>query len=80
MEGRGRAIASGVAVLLAVVAVLSLPISAQRKPFQSPRLANIFLKWHLNEEEARDLARWDVIVLDMEVPQNTPDAFALLRS
>ncbi|MDP3771633.1 MAG: putative glycoside hydrolase [bacterium] len=79
-EGKSRAIASGAAVLLAVVAVLSLPISAQRKPFQSPRLANIFLKWHLNEEEARDLARWDVIVLDMEVPQNTPDAFALLRS
>jgi len=75
-----RAIASGCALLLAFVALLSLPISAQRKPHQQPRLANLFLKWHLSEEEARDLARWDVIVLDMEVATNTPAEFALLRS
>lgn len=67
-------------MLLALIAVLSVPIRAQRKPFQHPRLANIFLKWHLSEEEARDLSRWDVLVLDMEVAQNTPEAFALLRS
>jgi len=67
-------------LLLALVAFLSLPIGAQRKPFQRPQLANIFQKWHLSEEEARDLARWDVIVLDMEVAQNTPREFALLRS
>ena len=65
--------------MLALAALLSLPIGAQRKPFQNPRLANLFLKWHLSAEEARDLARWDVIILDMEVARNTPDAFALLR-
>lgn len=75
-----RSIAGGFVALLALVALLSLPIAAQRKPFQTPRLANIFQKWHLSEEEARDLAKWDVIVLDMEVAVNTPSEFALLRS
>lgn len=75
-----RAIASGFAILLALIAVLSLPIGAQRKPPQHPRLANFFLKWHLSEAEARDLARWDILLLDMEVSENTPAAFALLRS
>ncbi|MDO8463544.1 MAG: putative glycoside hydrolase [bacterium] len=74
-----RTIASWFAVLLLAVGLLSLPVGAQRKPHQYPRLANLFLAWHLSEEEARDLARWDVIVLDMEVARNTPVAFDLLR-
>lgn len=79
-EGRARAIASVFVVLLVFVGLLSLPIGAQRKPHQNPRLANLFLAWHLSEEEARDLASWDVIVLDMEVAENTPETFALLRA
>ncbi|MDO8599193.1 MAG: putative glycoside hydrolase, partial [bacterium] len=73
-------ITGGVVALLAFIAVLSLPIAAQRRPHQHPRLANLFLKWHLSEAEARDLAQWDVVILDMEVAQNTPETFALLRS
>lgn len=72
-------IAGGLAVILALAAILSLPIGAQRKPSPHPRLANLFLKWHLSEEDARDLARWDVLILDMEVARNTPGAFARLR-
>lgn len=75
-----RPIVAGFVAFLTLIALLSLPIAAQRRPFQTPRLANIFQKWHLSEEEARDLAAWDVIVLDMEVAVNTPSEFALLRS
>lgn len=77
--GTQRSVASAFAVLLLLIGLLSLPIGAQRKPHQNPRLANLFLKWHLSDEEARDLARWDVVVLDMEVVKNTPETFALLR-
>ncbi|MFH1098868.1 MAG: putative glycoside hydrolase [Candidatus Uhrbacteria bacterium] len=67
-------------IILVILLFFAPPAqAAQRRPHQFPRLANIFLKWHLSEEEARDLARWDVIILDMEVPSNSPEAFALLR-
>ncbi|MFA5131076.1 MAG: putative glycoside hydrolase [Patescibacteria group bacterium] len=36
-----------------------------------PRLANYFLKWEISDAEARDLAKWDLLVLDMEVQTNS---------
>lgn len=36
-----------------------------------PRLANYFLKWEISDSEARELAKWDVLVLDMEVQENS---------
>lgn len=56
------------------------PIHAAVSPHPFPRLANLYLPWHLSAAEARDLARWDVIILDMEVAENTPEAFAALRA
>lgn len=44
-----------------------------------PRLANYYLKWELNEAEARKLAQWDVLVLDMETQENSPDKLRLIR-
>lgn len=31
-----------------------------------PRLANYYLKWQISEEEAIELAKWDLLVLDMQ--------------
>ncbi len=36
-----------------------------------PRLANYFLKWEISDTEARDLAKWDLLILDMEVQTNS---------
>jgi hypothetical protein len=44
-----------------------------------PRLANYFLKWEISEQEARELAKWDFLVLDMEVQENSPGALRLIR-
>lgn len=44
-----------------------------------PRLANYFLKWDLSEKEAEDLAKWDLLILDMEVQENSPEAVRLIR-
>jgi hypothetical protein len=44
-----------------------------------PRLANYFLKWDLSEKEAEELAKWDLLILDMEVQENSPEAVRLIR-
>lgn len=44
-----------------------------------PRTANYFLKWELNETEARELSKWDLVVLDMEIQENSPELICLMR-
>ncbi|MFH1233459.1 MAG: putative glycoside hydrolase [Patescibacteria group bacterium] len=44
-----------------------------------PHLANYFLKWTISEEEAKQLAKWDVIILDMEVQENSRDNLKKIR-
>jgi hypothetical protein len=36
-----------------------------------PRLANYYLRWDIPNTEVNNLAKWDVIVLDMEVQHNS---------
>jgi len=36
-----------------------------------PRLANYFLKWTISDTEAKELAKWDVLILDMETQENS---------
>ncbi len=36
-----------------------------------PRLANYFLKWEISDQEAKELAQWDLLILDMEVQENS---------
>jgi len=36
-----------------------------------PRLANHFLRWEISDSEADELAKWDLLVLDMEVQENS---------
>lgn len=38
-----------------------------------PRLANLFFKWDVTDGEAKELAKWDILVIDMEAQLNTPD-------
>ena len=52
-------------VFFAMQPVLAAPQEIADHVF--PRKANYFLHWTLTNEKAEQLARWDVIVLDMEV-------------
>jgi|WetSurMetagenome_2_1015567.scaffolds.fasta_scaffold01305_5 hypothetical protein len=36
-----------------------------------PKLANYYLRWDIPNTEVNDLAKWDVVVLDMEVQHNS---------
>lgn len=44
-----------------------------------PRLANYFLKWEINDFEAKELAKWDLIILDMEVQENSREQLLKIR-
>jgi hypothetical protein len=45
-----------------------------------PRLANYFLKWSMTETEARELSKWDLVILDMENQENNPELVRLIRT
>lgn len=45
----------------------------------APKKANFFLHWTVSDSEARELSKWDIVILDMEVQENSPNAFRLMR-
>ncbi|MFA5155197.1 MAG: putative glycoside hydrolase [Patescibacteria group bacterium] len=45
-----------------------------------PRLANYFLKWEISPAEAKELAKWDLLILDMETQENSPDQIREIRA
>jgi len=44
-----------------------------------PRLLNYYLAWELTDAQARDLSKWDVVVLDMEVQKRQPQMIQKIR-
>ncbi len=46
---------------------------------KNPKTVNYFLHWSITEDEARELAKWDFLVLDMEVQENSPRELELIR-
>ncbi|MEI6835826.1 MAG: putative glycoside hydrolase [Candidatus Falkowbacteria bacterium] len=46
---------------------------------KNPKLINYFLHWSITESEARELSKWDFLVLDMEVQENSPSELRLIR-
>ncbi|KKU14155.1 MAG: hypothetical protein UX20_C0005G0003 [Candidatus Magasanikbacteria bacterium GW2011_GWC2_45_8] len=45
-----------------------------------PKRANYFLSWDLSEAQARELSRWDLVILDMEHAARNPEKIRLMRS
>ncbi|MCK9439148.1 MAG: putative glycoside hydrolase [Patescibacteria group bacterium] len=44
-----------------------------------PKLANYFLKWTIADHEVNELAKWDLLVLDMEVQINSKNNLKKIR-
>ncbi|MBD3247814.1 hypothetical protein GF382_00815 [Candidatus Falkowbacteria bacterium] len=44
-----------------------------------PKLANYYLKYEIPNSEVDNLAKWDVLVLDMEVQHNSPENLKKIR-
>ena len=56
-----------------------LPLSFASAQEKNPKLVNYFLHWSITEDEAKDLAKWDLLILDMEVQENSPLEMSLIR-
>lgn len=66
--------------LIGLFFVFLNPVQAQVNNKETfPRLANYYLKWELNSHEAENLAKWDLLILDMEVQENSPEAIRKIR-
>lgn len=61
--------------------LLTIPISSKGEELKStyPRLANYFLKWEISEQEALDLSKWDLLILDMETQNNSPRSLEIIK-
>jgi len=68
--------------LLIFVLILIFNFSSKQDVFaqtNSPKLANYYLNWDLSETQAKDLSKWDLLVLDMEVQARHPDLLQKMR-
>lgn len=68
------------------LAVLILPFVVQaesakekKEDHNYPRIANYHLSWTLTDEKAEKLAKWDVVVLDMENQERNPRLIRKIR-
>lgn len=53
-------------ILIVVVLVLCLPQISFGIKEDYPKLANYYLKWRIEDSVVNDLAKWDILVLDMQ--------------
>lgn len=61
-----------------------MPVTAQAAPAKLnrdfPRTLNFYLRWELTEASARELAKWPVVVLDMDMQVRAPELITLMRT
>ncbi len=67
-----------------VIAGLCLPgfvsAASTRLNRDFPRTVNFYLRWELNEPNARELAKWPVVVMDMDMQVRAPELLRLMRT
>ncbi|MCB9798511.1 hypothetical protein H6758_02195 [Candidatus Nomurabacteria bacterium] len=54
---------------------ISVPVSAQT----FPKKANYFLNWELTQLQAKELAKWDLVILDQEIGAKWPQHIQYMR-
>lgn len=66
---------------IAALIGLFFPFTAEAATLKTsyPRLANYFLKWEVSASEAKELAKWDLLILDMEVAKNSRTQLLKIR-
>lgn len=67
--------------LIVAILVLTPCIThgASLNPDKYPKLANIFFRWDISASEAQTLARWDILLIDMDVQTYTPDQLRAIK-
>lgn len=68
-------------ILLILAILLFWPLVSRAAVLKTtyPRLANYFLKWEINNGEVPELAKWDLLILDMETQENSRPQLLKIR-
>jgi hypothetical protein len=68
-------------IVSAILLFVLWPLSSQAVvlPAAYPRLANYFLRWEIKDSEVSELAKWDLLILDMEVSENSRPQLERIR-
>lgn len=67
------------AIFLTFIVFCPLIAQAAVLPTAYPRTANYFLKWEITDAEAKELARWNLLILDMETQVNSQEQILEIR-
>jgi len=67
-------------LLIAVFGLLPTMTAAATFKSDFPKRANYYLAWTVSDQEADELSKWDLLVLDMEVQSRSPGAIARIRA
>lgn len=68
-------------VISLLLVIFFFPLGAKAAVLKNtyPRIANYFLRWNITDSEARELAKWDLLVLDMEAQTNSRAQLKTIR-
>lgn len=79
LSQKNRIIILSLFVLVFIIAFVQSSQAANVDSLDYPRLANYFLPWTISDSEARELSKWDLLVLDMEVQANSRRQMEMIR-
>ncbi|MCU0680071.1 MAG: putative glycoside hydrolase [Planctomycetes bacterium] len=65
------------ALLIFLFPNYSLAYRQKKETF--PKLANYFIRWEIQDNEVKELAKWDLLILDMEVQENSRENLQKIR-
>ncbi len=67
------------AVFLLIVGMIPWSASAANGTHRAPKLLNLFLDWQIQDEDPAKLARWDIVVLDVDQQFSSPEKLREIR-
>lgn len=77
MSGR---IACTIVASFVLIVLRVLPVEASHRPEQAPKIVNWYYDWSLDtDEEAEELAEWDVLILDIENEYYSRDRMKMIK-
>ena len=69
-----------VIIIICILSVYSFePVYSLDYSHTFPRLANYFLSWNIDKSQADEIAKWDLVVLDMELQIKYPELLQYIK-
>jgi hypothetical protein len=65
-------------LIIILIFLFSFSLASAKEGF--PKLANYYLAWDVNDETAKDLAKWDLLILSPQAIERNPDLLQKIKS